>query len=68
MKELRQKLEQMVEQRIQALNDLDNLYVSVFNGSSPGHAEEDKLETQVKAAEEVIAEFPSSSSFFPAKC
>ncbi|KIL88449.1 hypothetical protein FAVG1_08529 [Fusarium avenaceum] len=63
MKELRQKLEQMVEQRIQALNDLDNLYVSVFNGPSPGHAEEDKLEAQVKAAEEVIAEFPSSSCF-----
>jgi hypothetical protein len=64
MKELRQKLEHMVEQRIQALNDLDNLYVSVFNGPSPGHAEEDKLEAQVKAAKEVIAKSPHSFSFF----
>lgn len=63
MKERRQKLEQMVEQRIQALNDLDNLYVSVFNGPSPGHDEEDKFEAQVKAAEEVNADFPYHHPF-----
>ncbi|KAH7232871.1 hypothetical protein BKA59DRAFT_427309 [Fusarium tricinctum] len=62
MKELRQKLEHMVEQRIQALNDLDNLYVSVFNGPSPGHAEEDKLEAQVKAAKEIFNPIQNSYS------
>ncbi|KAJ4253891.1 hypothetical protein NW762_010289 [Fusarium torreyae] len=54
MKELRQKLEHMAEQRVQALNDLDNLYVSVFNGLSPGHAEEDEFEEREKAAQQVI--------------
>ncbi|SPJ71767.1 uncharacterized protein FTOL_01495 [Fusarium torulosum] len=62
MKELRQKLEHMVERRIQALNDLDNLYVSVFNGPSPGHAEEDKLEAQVKVAEEIFNPIQNSYS------
>ncbi|KAM0433706.1 hypothetical protein ACHAQK_009141 [Fusarium lateritium] len=52
MKERRQKLEHMFEQRVQALNDLDNLYAVVFDGPSPDNAEEDILEAEMKAAQE----------------
>jgi chromosome segregation ATPase len=55
MKERRQKLEHMLEQRVQALNDLDHLYAVVFDGPSPDNAEEDKLEAEMIAAQQVIA-------------
>ncbi|KAF4341209.1 hypothetical protein FBEOM_4867 [Fusarium beomiforme] len=54
MKELRLKLEHRVEQRVQALNDLDNLYVSVFDGPSLDNAEEDMLEAQEKEAQQIF--------------
>ncbi|KAF5641657.1 hypothetical protein F52700_3297 [Fusarium sp. NRRL 52700] len=54
MKERRQKLEQMLEQRVQALNELDNLYAVVFDRPSPDNAEEDMLEAEMKAAQQVF--------------
>ncbi|KAG4254648.1 hypothetical protein FPRO03_06988 [Fusarium proliferatum] len=54
MKERRQKLEHMLEQRVQALNDLDHLYAVVFDGPSPDNAEEDKLEAEMIAAQQVF--------------
>ncbi|KAG5748258.1 hypothetical protein H9Q70_009074 [Fusarium xylarioides] len=54
MKERRQKLEHMIEQRVQALNDLDKLYAIVFDGPSPDHTEEDMLEAEMKEAQEIF--------------
>ncbi|KAF4993988.1 hypothetical protein FGRMN_6119 [Fusarium graminum] len=52
MKEQRDKLEDVAAQRIQALNDLDDLYASVFDGPSPGNAEEDICEAQQTMAQQ----------------
>ncbi|KAF5679587.1 hypothetical protein FHETE_752 [Fusarium heterosporum] len=52
MKEQRDKLEGVAAQRIQALNDLDDLYASVFDGPSPENTEEDMCEAQQKMAQQ----------------
>ncbi|KAF4498547.1 Penicillin-binding 4 [Fusarium agapanthi] len=54
MKERRQRLEHMIEQRVQALNEVDNLYAVVFDGPSPDNAEEDMLEAEMKAAQQIL--------------
>ncbi|PNP61596.1 hypothetical protein FNYG_13667 [Fusarium nygamai] len=54
MKERRQNLEHMIEQRVEALNDLDKLYALAFDGPSPDDTEEDILEAEMKAAQQIF--------------
>ncbi|RGP64213.1 hypothetical protein FSPOR_8032 [Fusarium sporotrichioides] len=54
MKEHRDRLEQMVGQRTQAQNDLDELYASVYDGPSPEDADEDACEAQQKIAQQTF--------------
>ncbi|KAF5645804.1 uncharacterized protein FTJAE_2234 [Fusarium tjaetaba] len=54
MKERRQKLEHMTEQRVQALNDLDKLHAAIFDGPSPDNTEEDILEAEMEAAQQIF--------------
>lgn len=57
-KEVRDKLEKLVEEHVQAQIGLEELYASVFDGPSPANAEEDMLEIEVQKAQDVSNRHP----------
>jgi len=52
-KEVRDNLEKLVEEHLQAQIGLEELYASVFDGPSPANAEEDALELELNKFQDV---------------